>query len=1066
MPADMVGAPTGKQCSTTEHENGESTDPVFKKPESFRVSLLATADGSTPLLVPLLHHGTAASSTQLAVAAPSVATASTLTVSLEQSLSVTGIVPAPAVDAMLEDKGTAAAPILELEPDTKTDGVLRLYEATRAASSYPSAPKSCSERTDGEIYYNDRTQRPQRWHFKKKAFVCVCDLTPGLQCVGNQQMYRCKMLNPVRVHQGSRDQSASVSSTLVSPGLPPRNIQIAGDASAIMTRPQNLPEMQMPTSERTSVHAPLPGSTSRQGVAGDAGSAPTNKMSKRDRERQRNKNRQRMRLAAAEASVSTATKPDAEGAAGVPMGGAAGAPKSVAASAPSHAFTPKRKRDRERERNRNRQRIRTAAAVAPEATSEGAAGMTSSAAATSATASTTVVPGRKRDRERDRNRRRMRVAAVAAAKAEAEGAAGMRESEKKTSSGGSSKKKCFTCSWCSKSFTHAPAHFQHERAHRQHDGVDAAAAAAMPSTTVAPVRKRDLERERNRRRMRVAAAAAAKAEAGGATGMSVGGVAAAATPSSTVAPKRRRDRERERNKNRQRLRVAAAAASVSAHMKAEGAAGKEVMPVVADPMVPMEYGTLRNSVSCAECRRRKQRCLCGEKVVVAPGPDPEPDPNLAPKGMGVQYSATMVKAACALCRQRKKRCVHVFLGAGSHQTQGIVASGVLATNNRIRKRDRERERRRNLKWLREAAAAKVEIKAEVEDTAGMPMDAAAAATATSPTAAPVRKRDRDRNRKRDRERERNRRSQRMRIAAREAAEAEAEGTAGMPMAADAAASVSEHAKVVANGAAGSISMPMGGAAAAPSPTVGPVRKRNRDRDFERDRKRWREGGDAKPPLAGGSTRFTPCDFCRRRRIRCVHFDAAAGAGIAAVDSGSEQQGIVKSNEATRASKRLPEQIAAVAHAHLSPQKKPRLAGGGCEDQEHAKSFVVSRTPAYATDADGARLVPCDDCRRRKRQCRCTINMLGGGQENAACNDARSSSGGKGCVSSGDGVGGGFETEQKGVTGVSCKEREAVNWLMEFAQLAQVRRADESVCIYYCVLYNCIVCATIVLCVPL
>ena len=969
MPADMVGAPTGKRCSTTELENGENTDPVFKKPreESFRVSLLATADGSTPLLVPVLHHGTAASSTQPALAAPSVATASTLTVSLEQSLSVTGLVPAPAVDAMLEDKGRGATPILE--PDTKSDGVPRLHETARAASSYPSAPKSCSERTDGEIYYNDRTRRPERWHFKKKAFVCVCDLTPGLRCIGNQQMNRCKMLNPVRVHHGSRDQTASVSGTLVSPRLPPRNNQIAGDASAIMTRPQNPPEMQLPTSERISVHAPLPGSTSRQGVAGDAGSAPTNKMSKRDRERQRNKNRQRMRLAAAEASVSTAVKPDAEGAAGVPMGGAAGAPKSVAASAPSHAFTPKRKRDRERERNRNRQRIRTAAAVASKATSQGAAGTTSSAAATSATPSTTVVPGRKRDRERERNRRRMRVAAAAAAaaKAEAEGAAGMRESEKQTSSaGGSSKKKCFTCSWCSKSFTHAPAHFQHERAHRQHDGVGAAAAAATPSTTVAPVRKRDRERERNRRRMRVAAAAAAKAEAGGATGMSVGGVAAAATPSSTVAPKRKRDRERERNRNRQRLRVAAAAASVSAHMKAEGKAGKMVMPVVADPRMPMEYGTPRSSVSCAECRRRKQRCLCGQKVVVAPGPDPDPEHNLAQKGMGGRYSATMVKAACTFCRQRKKRCVHVFLGAGSHQTQGIVASGVLATNNRIRKRDRERERRRNLKRLREAAAAKVEAKAEVEDTAGMPIDAAAAATATSPTAAPVRKRDRDRNCKRDRERERNRSRQRMRVAAREAAKAEAEGTAGMPMGAAAVASVSDHAKVVADGTAGSISMPMGGAAAAPSPTVGPVRKRDRDRDCERDRKRWREGGDAMPPLAGGSTRFTPCAFCRRRRIRCVHFGAAAGAGIVGVDSGSEQQGTVKSNEATRASKRLPEQVAAVAHAHLSPQKKPKLAGGGREDEEHAKFFVVSSSPAYATDADGARLVPCDDCRRRKR----------------------------------------------------------------------------------------------------
>jgi len=576
------------------------------------------------------------------------------------------------------------------------------------------------------------------------------------------------------------------------------------------------------------------------------------------------------------------------------------------------------------------------------------------------------------------------------------------------------------------------------------------ASAATPSTTVAPVRKRDRERERNRRRMRDAAAAAVKAEAGGSAGISTGGVAAATTPPPTVAPKRKRDGERERNRNRQRLRVAAAAASVSAHMKAEGTAGKMVIPIGPDNKhsMPLEYSAPRCAVSCAECRRRKQRCLCGQKVVVASGPGPDSsDLNLAPRGMGGRYSATMVKAACSFCRQRKKRCVHVFLGAGPHQTRGIVASGGLTAKTTIRKRDRERERSRNRQRLREAAAAKVEAKAEAEDAAGMPMDAAAAAVAISSTVALMPKRDRDRNRKRDRERERNRNRQRMRVAAREAAKSEAECAASMPMGAAAVASVSEHAKAELHIAAGSISMPMVGAAAAPSPTVGPVRKRDRERNRERDRKRRREGGDAMPPLVGGSTRFTPCDFCRRRRIRCVHFGAAAGAGIAGAGSGLGQQGIVKSNEATRASKRLPEQVAAVAHAHLSPQKKPRLAGGGREDNEESKHGHVSGSSVSASYIYAARYVPCDDCRRRKRKCRCTINMPEGAQESAASGTARSSSGGKR-----RGLGSGVESDHRGATGAgvdSGKEREEVNWLLEFAQLAQVRRAGESACSHYC-----------------
>ena len=67
-----------------------------------------------------------------------------------------------------------------------------------ASSTYLSLPPLRADGTDNVIDYNPTKCRAERWVLSKLDCVCVCDLTHGLPCFGQQQFDRCGVVNKAR----------------------------------------------------------------------------------------------------------------------------------------------------------------------------------------------------------------------------------------------------------------------------------------------------------------------------------------------------------------------------------------------------------------------------------------------------------------------------------------------------------------------------------------------------------------------------------------------------------------------------------------------------------------------------------------------------------------------------------------------------------------------------------------------------------------------------------------------------------------------------------------------------
>jgi len=56
------------------------------------------------------------------------------------------------------------------------------FTASHIAVSYPPVPKTRAGQIDDTIYFNNATQRPERWIVSAKQSFCVCDLNPSVPC--------------------------------------------------------------------------------------------------------------------------------------------------------------------------------------------------------------------------------------------------------------------------------------------------------------------------------------------------------------------------------------------------------------------------------------------------------------------------------------------------------------------------------------------------------------------------------------------------------------------------------------------------------------------------------------------------------------------------------------------------------------------------------------------------------------------------------------------------------------------------------------------------------------------
>ena len=137
-----------------------------------------------------------------AVSVPAAPAATTLPKSLPPSLSPTYL-PA-AVDEIMDEASAVIPPV-----SSRSGGFSHLqqhnpaarpflhaegFTATHIPVSYPPVPKTRAGRIDDTIYFNQATQRPQRWNVSAKLFFCVCDLNTSVPCKG-VQIKQCPTLN-------------------------------------------------------------------------------------------------------------------------------------------------------------------------------------------------------------------------------------------------------------------------------------------------------------------------------------------------------------------------------------------------------------------------------------------------------------------------------------------------------------------------------------------------------------------------------------------------------------------------------------------------------------------------------------------------------------------------------------------------------------------------------------------------------------------------------------------------------------------------------------------------------
>jgi len=384
----------------------------------------------------------------------------------------------------------------------------------------------------------------------------------------------------------------------------------------------------------------------------------------------------------------------------------------------------------------------------------------------------------------------------------------------------------------------------------------------------------------------------------------------------------------------------------------------------------------RKVVSCADCRRKKQRCLHGLNGQSAVPPSDSHQKAAATSSAIFQASAAS-KQACALCRKRKKRCTHL-LPAGPHdgvdkgkqnglfKSRAVLfkpATPALGGNLSAKERKRERDRQRR---ARIAAAS-------------------AAATAKSATVEP-------------------------------------------PTSSSAS------------------SLPSG-----KSSNAGMHGKMS--------------GGDVRMRGVNGSTlvRWVACDKCRKRRIRCLHMKAVAvnTAGSAAVKA---EAGTDESLDATL---KISQLFKSAKRGHASGageasvvQSKKRKMQQGREADAYSKP-AAAKTKAWTAPsasrgkeaADAARFVPCLDCKRKKRKCWCNVVK----PEKAGSSSRRSakpsdspksvskSTKAKALLAIVKSEANARPLKQETSTAAqgassvfsSSNQQEEVNWLLEFAQLAQV-----------------------------
>ena len=132
------------------------------------------------------------------------------------------------------------------------------------------------------------------------------------------------------------------------------------------------------------------------------------------------------------------------------------------------------------------------------------------------------------------------------------------------------------------------------------------------------------------------------------------------------------------------------------------------VPAVVVRKVSAVSSVYRRVISCAECRRKKQRCLCGPNGELAAAQAYANQKIVLSSGGGLRVSSA-VKHACAHCRQRKKRCTHLYSGevgqsnVGPKGGLGVLFNspiqkparmgGNLSAKERKRERDRQRKRR-------------------------------------------------------------------------------------------------------------------------------------------------------------------------------------------------------------------------------------------------------------------------------------------------------------------------------------------------------------------------------------
>jgi hypothetical protein len=384
-------------------------------------------------------------------------------------------------------------------------------------------------------------------------------------------------------------------------------------------------------------------------------------------------------------------------------------------------------------------------------------------------------------------------------------------------------------------------------------------------------------------------------------------------------------------------------------------------------------GAHRRVVSCAECRRKKQRCRCGTNGTV-PLAIPAGPHNSALSEVARVREATGVKQACFYCRQRKKRCPH-------SQVEGVWSSGMVND-------DKASHGEHGRVHVREGTS-------HGSDLHGF--------------------------------------------------DGQVKGEAFLP----------ESCLSVLIGERSSTS------------SLASVT-------------------DCKPGRGASAkaVRLSACDQCRQRRIRCVHMHAREGA--------TSGRAI---NDVFKASKRRRESRESASMQHLS--KKLKAANGKCTEGERllikalqhgnagrgmelqSASAAVTKSNGSLVADDGVRFVPCADCKRRKRKCWCAnklahtmpakqVQYLHSGNANSSipvagiagaaqveCGDKRDrwADGGRAV----EGAAGvkieGRDQVEIGTGGVKVasgsggSEREEVNWLLEFAQLAQV------LCVVWVILFG-------------